>query len=230
MSFNLYPNSTLVGVVSHIAPLSTRERSEIVGGLAKRVHGVFASRKNHRSLPWRTHEEQDLFRLLEVDSSVHGFQAMPERVTYEQNGQHRSHVPAARAFTKHGSVVLDAFPDHAMDRRTKLIRLLTDVYADRGIPYRALSSKSLRLLPRMDNAKHVLAHRCLHVPAGVDLAIQSTLTGRDSLTIGEIAQELGHIADIAGVVCAMAIDGDLVLNLSALAPSEMRVSLPGARS
>ena len=227
MSFNLYPQSALGGVVSQIAPLSTRDRAEIVGGLAKRVHGIFASRKNQKSLPWRTSEEHDLFRLLEVDSSVLSFTAMPERVTYQQEGKTRSHVPAARVITKRGPVVLDAFPAYAMERRTQLIRLLTGVYADRGIPYRALNSKSLRLRPRMDNAKHVLAHRCIAVPPGVDLAIQSMLSGHTSLTIGELADELDHMPGIEGAVCAMALDGDLVLNLSALSPNEMRVSLPG---
>ena len=218
----LYDYTHLRGVVSRVEPMAFQARAEIVRGLSRRVHGIFASRKNQASLPWRTREEHDLFRLLEVDPSVLGYEAMPERITFLDDGHQRHHVPAARVITRRGEAVVDAFRDCAADGRRRLIAALEAAYADRGVPYRAYSGKELRVQPRMANARHILAHRCLEVAPATELAITAVVSAQEGLTLAELADELPY-AD--GFACVMAVDGTLVLDLSADEPKAMRVSL-----
>ena len=222
MSQTFYPHTHLKGVVSRVVPMVPREQGEIMRGLTRRVTGFFSSRKNAEALPWRNRHEHDLFRLLEVDSAVLGFEALPERISFLQGGSERHHVPAARIRTRRGDAVVDAFGHCDAEGPRRLISAVEAVYADRGVPYRAFSGAELRVLPRMANARHILAHRCLEVTPATELAITAVVAEREGLTLAELASE---VPGADGFACAMAVDGVLALDMSAKEPKAMRVSL-----
>jgi hypothetical protein len=192
------------GITSRLGDVDPATRREIQRSLSKRVHGVFASRKNRKPIPWRNRDEQSLFALLEIDPAVRSFEAMPEKVTFYLNGKQAVHVPSVRVITNNGMAILDVARAGG-----GMAEAMAKIYAGRGITYRAVGARSLHVLPRRSNAEWILTFRGLPVGA----------LGR-SLTIAEPHATL----------CAMALDGRLSLDLAASSPFEMRAALfAGAR-
>ena len=211
------------GIASSISPVDPGTRADILKGLSRRVHGVFASPKNGVPIPWRNRDERDLLGLLEVDATVVGFTGMPEKVTFAVDGGYRSHVPTVRIETHLGEAVLDARPP--CDGIAKTMAL---IYAARGIPYLAVDARTIRLMPRHGNVRFVLGHRGFAPGQTAMIAAKVELARQAGLTIAELARRMGG-ADPVPAICAMALAGLLHLDLSAAVTTEMAVKLaPGA--
>jgi hypothetical protein len=58
------------GIISQVGPLTDAMREKRLNGVSRRVHGVFPSLKNARSMRWSTREQRDMMILLEVDPAV----------------------------------------------------------------------------------------------------------------------------------------------------------------
>lgn len=215
------------GIVSTIVPMDAETRAVLRKKVSRRVHGVFASAKNGRSVSWRTRDQRDLMSLMEVDPAILSYESEAERVSFVLDGRFHNHVPAFRARMARGVVVLDALPGQgaANTRRERFVGALTEAYGDRGIPYRALSGSDIRLEPRFGNAKWVLARRAYQLTAHDVLSVTGALSGAGCLTVAMLRTKLPGVAEVASAVCAMAIEGTVSLDLSASAPEDMAVSL-----
>lgn len=222
----LRPEKT--GLISNVAALDAEDRAVLAAGLSKRVHGVFASAKNARSVPWATRDQRDLMTLLELDPSVISYREKAERVSVVMDGVHREHVPAFRVRTRNGEAVIDAFPTLGArnESRLRLISALTEVYADRGVPYVALAGTDIRLEPRFGNARWVLAHRGYRPTKHEELLLVGALSSRGVRTLGQLRNELPGV-EVTGTACVMAARGSVGLGLSALTPDGMSVRLVG---
>lgn len=215
------------GAVSRIQPLDDAARAKRENGVSKRAHGVFPSAKNACSMRWSTPEQRDMMVLLEVDSGVISYETAPEMVQFVLDNQVRGHVPAFRVTMRRGPAVLDVFPGRGRvsQHRQRLVEVLTAIYADRGLPYRALHGGDIRLEPRFSNARWVRA-RSAHQPTQDDvLRLTGALSVRDHRTIAELQAGLPQVADVGAVISTMAVDRMLTLDLSAATPTAMVVSL-----
>ena len=215
------------GVVSTIVPVDAQMRAVLQKKVSRRVHGVFASPKNGRSVSWRTRDQCDLMSLIEVDPAVLSYESEVERVSFVLDGRLHNHVPAFRARMARGVIVLDALSSQGADSpgRKRLVGALTEAYADRGIPYRALSGSDIRTEPRFGNARWVLARRAYQPTAHDILSVTGALSGADRLTVAMLRTKLPGVAEIVSVVCAMAVGRSVTLDLSAAVPEDMAVSL-----
>lgn len=212
-------------LAARVRPLDDVDWEIISRQLAKRTNGVFASVKNDRSVPWRTREERDLMRLLEVSPEVIGYESWPERVDYIADSKRRRHVPAVRATTERGTVVMDVFRDdgpHAVCL-AEIAEVMGDTYARRGVRYVALTPREVRLEPRFGNALHVLDRRTMRPAPGDELRVVEALTRRGgSATVADLR---GLLGDAAEAVFPMAMRRSVRLDLSAAEPSLIGVSL-----
>ncbi len=222
LSEQLYSHTTLRGIPSKVSPLSRSDQAEITRGLAKRVHGFFASRKNRKSLAWRSHYEHDLFRLLEVDPSVVSFEALSARVTYKVGASERSHVPAAVVKTVRGTIILDAFSDDTVQRRRDFIARIISIYAARHLSYRVLRASQLNVLPRMDNARFILGYRDVVTTQETAFPVLHLLTTRAQMNLRDIEMA---VPGGSAVACALAMEGRIALDLSAVQPMMMMAQL-----
>lgn len=212
-------------VAARVRPLDSIDL-DILGRLsAKRTNGIIASLKNGSPTRWRRPAERDLMLLLEVDADVVGYQSLPERVDFNLDGKPRRHVPAVRADTDRGPVVMDVFPD-AGDNAPwfrMLAEVVRSVYARRGVRYAVLSPGEVRVEPRFGNALHVLDWRSVRPGPGAELRVVEALTRKGgSATVADLRSVLGDGAD---AVFPMALRRALSLDLSAREPSLIRASL-----
>ncbi len=207
-------------VVYHQTAVDEATRRGIARALSKRVHGVFASRKNRLPIPWRNRDEHALFGLLEIDPAVMSFRAMPEQVRFMFGGTPRTHVPTAWVETAHGSVVMDVAKAGG-----DLHRCLATVYAERGLAYRVVPSKVLHALPRAVNARWLLSHRAFDPDPTVVMDLIAALSGvREARPLGELEAEL-PLSNAAATVCSMALDGMVEMDLAAVCRARMAVRL-----
>ena len=218
---------------SWVGPLDTAARAARENGVSRRVHGLVASRKNACPMRWSTTEQRDMMVLLELDPAVLSYETAPEMVRFTVGGRSREHVPAFRAATRRGPVMLDTFPARGRsdERRLLLVAALTEIYAARGVPYRACDGGQIRLEPRFGNARWIRS-RSWHRPTQAEIfLVTGALTAEDHRTIASLQSELPRVADVGAVVGAMAVAGQLVLDLSAAKPADIVVSMDprGAR-
>ena len=207
------------GITSRLGDVDPATRREIQRSLSKRVHGVFASRKNRKPIPWRNRDEHSLFGLLEIDPLVVSFEGMPEKVSFFLGGVQHNHVPTARIVTTNGRAVLDAIRSTG-----RLADAVSLIYADRGIAYRAIDSRSLHVLPRRDNAIWILSFRAFEPSPEQVRAVTMALADRDCRSIELLMEEVDQ-PDVMATVCSMALDRRLALDLMASSPGEMRACL-----
>jgi len=212
-------------LAARVRPLDSVDLDMLARLTARRTNGVIASLKNASPVRWRRPGERDLMLLLEVDAGVAGYQSLPERVEYVLDGKRRRHVPAVKADTDCGAIVMDVFPDRG--EHAPWFRLLAEVvgaiYARRGIRYRAMAQAEVRLEPRFGNALHVLDYRSVRPSPAAELRVVEALTRRGgSATIAELRGMLGDGAD---ATFPMALRRVLNLDLSAPEPSLIRASL-----
>lgn len=218
------------GVISKVAPIGAKERAAWTAGLARRVHGVFASVKNGMSIPWMTVEQRDLMVLLEVDASVVSYEPSPERVSLILDGRPQDHVPDFRLKTRRGVVVIDAFRASSMQSRERLVQALADLYADRGVAYRGLSAADIRLEPRFRNATWVRAHGARQPSMADELHLVGWLSTYGARTFDRLRVELPAFEAVASA-CSMALRNELALDLSAKEPDGIiaRLAAGGSR-
>lgn len=212
-------------LAANIGPLIADDWAKIARQMAKRVNGVVASKKNDCCVPWRNSAERDLMHLLEVDTNVVSYEAVPERVDFVIDGIPRHHLPAVRVVTEQAVVMMDVFRDTGPGarERAEIARVMREVYAEQGIHYRALSPTEVRLQPRLGNAIHVLGYRGRRIQPDEQLQIMEVLSRRGgSVTIAELQGALGEVANTA---FPMAIRRTVRIDLSAAETSQMRVSL-----
>lgn len=214
------------GNPSRIAPVEAAVREHLRLELRNRVHGVFASAKNARSIPWAWREQRDLMYLLELDPAVVSYDAMDEQVSLIVNGVAQTHLPAFKVRTTRGQAVVDAICDRwlASQNGRRLIGAVEKAYSERGIPYVAIGSIAIRTEPRARNARWVLAHKSNALCAQAELHVRSALTDGNR-TIGELEAMMPDIEDVPGVVCLMAVRRHVALDLRAAIPKRMVVSL-----
>ncbi len=212
-------------IPSHIGTVEPADRDD--GRGAGFYQGLFASTKNARPIPWKTFASRDLMCLLETDADVQSYEASPECVSFVLDGITRKHVPSFRVMMGYGSAILDALVNvgGSGDRQRRTTEALAEIYADRGIPYRALSIGDIRLQPRFGNAKWILARRGYHTSEREELLVVGELSVQGRLTIAYLEAALPAVENVAAVVCAMAVRGHLTLDLSAPAAFDMSVSL-----
>jgi hypothetical protein len=212
-------------IPSHIGSVEPADRDD--GRGAGFYQGLFASAKNARSIPWKTFASRDLMCLLETDAHVQSYEPSPECVSFVLDDITRRHVPSFRVRMGQGTAILDALVNvgGSGDRQRRTTEALAEIYADRGIPYRALSIGDIRLQPRFGNAKWILARRGYHTSEREELLVVGELSVQDRLTIAYLEAALPAVENVAAVVCAMAVQGHLTLDLSAPAALDMRVSL-----
>lgn len=210
-----------LGIVSTLDAVDPATRREIQRSLSKRVHGVFASRKNRKPLPWRNRHEHGLFGLLEIDPAVRSFEAMPEKVSFLLNGVPASHVPSVRVVTTTGMAILDVARSGG-----RLAKAISAIYAGRGIAYRAIDTRCLHVLPRRLNADWILSYRGYEPTPTAVMEVTKALSRVDDRTIAALGKAL-DVPEPHATVCAMALDGRLSLDLTASSPLEMRAALFG---
>lgn len=207
-------------VVSYHQTVDESTRRDINRSLSKRVHGVFASRKNRSPVPWRNRHEHALFGLLEIDPKVFSFQAMPEQVRFMFDGVQRSHVPSVLVKTHSGPVVMDA-----VQAEGDVHRCLASVYSARGMAYRAVPSKVLHALPRAENARWVLAHRFFEPSRHDGRNIVLALSGVRPVRPLADLMAVSAAAFAEATICSLALDGEIHLDLAAVDRSRMAVRL-----
>ena len=220
-------------ISSWVGPLDAAARAARENGVSKRVHGLVASQKNARPMRWSTTEQRDMMVLLELDPAVLSYETAPEMVRFAIDGRSREHVPAFRAATRRGPVMLDTFPARggSDERRQRLVAALTEIYGARGVPYRACDAGQIRLEPRFGNARWIRS-RSWHRPTEEEIfLVTGALTADDHRTIAALQADLPRVADVGAVVGAMAVARQLTLDLSAAKPTDMVVSMDprGAR-
>jgi len=213
-------------LISHRRPLDDADWRELNRGLARRVHGVFASCKLGRAIPWRNRAEQDLMVLLEADGRIRDYEPTPERINLAIDGRRFHHYPSFRVWTRTSEITLDVFATLEDGGPHPLAELAAQAYEERGIAYKALSLAEVRLEPRFSNAKHILGYRRYHPTPEARLRVMEALSRRGGQArVGDIANDLGGDRDAAAMVFAIAARGDLYLDMSASRPLLMVASL-----
>jgi hypothetical protein len=107
--------------------------------------------------------------------------------------------------------------------------VLSQLYASRGILYRAVERRAVRAEPRFSNSLYILRARGYEPPLDQELLVVEVLTGRSRCTLVELDRATGH-PTIRGAVLALALKRRVDLDVSTAAtPDEIAVSLrPGA--
>jgi hypothetical protein len=213
-------------IISSIAPIDIATRRDRARGVVRRVHGIFSSAKNNQPIPWETEEQRDLMALLELDCSIFSYEVPSERVSFTVNGETLTRIPALGVVTSRGRAVLDTFPerDARSDRRRSLINALTEIYADRGIPYRAFFGNEIRVQPRFRNARWVLASRAYMASMEEEIQVTAALSMGSDHTFNSLKAELPNI-EAEGTVCSLAARRQVAIDLSAPRYGEMRLRL-----
>ena len=211
-------------LVARIEPLRADDHAVIARRLSRRAHGVVASQKNGRAVPWRNSVERDLFLLLEADPDVLSYDAMPERMHLLVEGRARTHVPSARVRVNGSDVVLDSL-DTRHGACAALAGLVERAYRERGTAYRAVTPADIRLQPRFGNAKTVLASRRFRTRPGTELLVLRSLASHPVSTVDDVERDLAGEPDIPATVFRMALDGMLRLDLGATSPGAMSVRM-----
>jgi hypothetical protein len=211
-----------MGIPAAIGPLDEAAIARRENGVSQRVHGVFASAKNDASIRWSTPEQRDF-----MDPYVTAYTTAPEMVRFNLDGRRHEHVPAFAATVRQRRAILDVFPGRGrgVALRTGLIGALTSIYADRGIAYRAVNGRDIRLEPRFGNAKWIRSRSWHHPTQEEIFLVTGALTAEDHRTIAALQAELPQVADVGAVVGAMAVARHLHLDLSASEPDQIVVSL-----
>ncbi len=214
-------------IPSRLDSLADKERSALLSGLSRRVHGIFASTKNSQPVPWRTRDEEDAMFLLEVDPGVLSYEAVPERISFTLDGKPGQRIPSFRIQTRRGAAVIDIFPatGASSEHRHALISTLTEIYADRGTPYRALTGHDIRLQPRFGNAQWIVDRGAHQGGERDELLVVGALSVDNRRTVAELASDLLGVEHVDACVCAMTVRRLLRMDLSASDPREMSVSL-----
>ena len=214
-------------IPSRLDTLADKERSALLSGMSRRVHGIFASTKNGQPIPWRTRDENDTMFLLEVDPGVLSYEVVPERISFTLDGKPGQRIPSFRIQTRRGAAIVDVFPSTgtSSERRRALISTLTKIYADRGTPYRALSGHDIRLQPRFRNAQWIVDRGAHQGGERDELLVVGALSLNDRRTVAELAGDLPGVEHVDACVCAMTVRRLLRMDLSASDPRGMSVSL-----
>ncbi len=214
-------------IPSRLNTLGEKDRSALLSGMSRRVHGIFSSTKNGEPIPWRTRDENDLMFLLEVDPGVLSYEAVPEDISFTLDGKTTKRIPSFRIQTRRGSAIVDVFPAQGANsqRRRALIGTLTDIYAERGTPYMALSGADIRLQPRLRNAQWIVDRGAHQGGERDELLVVGALSLDDQRTVAELAGDLPGVEHVDACVCAMTVRRLLRMDLSASDPREMSVSL-----
>lgn len=84
------------GNPSRIASVEPALRERLRLGLRNRVHGVFASAKNARSIPWAWREQRDLMCLLELDPAIVSYEAVDVQVCLSADGFPQTYPSASK--------------------------------------------------------------------------------------------------------------------------------------
>lgn len=195
--------------------------------MARRVHGFVASTKMNRPLHWRSVEEADLLRLLEVDARVDAIETCPERIEFVLDGAPRAHVAAIQARSGRRIVMLDALRhgERGSPARARLTAALTALYREAGIAYHAVARAAVRAEPRFSNALHVLAYRGYEPAGGEELRIIEALTRAGELSLAALERSVPG-ATTRAAACVMAMRSQLLLKLAtASTPDAIGVSL-----
>jgi hypothetical protein len=190
--------------------------------MARRVHGFVASTKMSGPLHWRSLEEADLLRLLEVDARIDAIETLPEQVQFMLDGAPRSHVPAIRVRSGDRIAVLDALRlgEEKSPTRTRLTQILTTIYRAAGIVYRAVPRRAVRAEPRFANAVHVLEHRGYEATGPETFGIIEALSRTKTLTIAQLEQAVPSPGTRAAA-CTMAMRNTLLLDLATAATPDL---------
>jgi hypothetical protein len=216
-------------VASRFDQIDRDTLNELTTTLARRVHGIHASIKTGRAVPYRSLLERDLLHLLETDPSVISFQHWPEKVTVLVNGMPQPHIPAVRAtLGSKKSVVLDAVSTrHGTDHTwAALASAVRRAYAERGVCYRVMNQREVRTEPRMSNVRRILEARGAHVPAATLLTAEELLSRGDGQhTVAEVEGALTGMPGARDAVFQLALHGRVDLDASAAVPGAMRARL-----
>ena len=214
-------------IPSRLDTLADKERSALLSAMSRRVHGIFASTKNGQPIPWRTRDENDLMFLLEVDPGVLSYEAVPEAISFTLDGKTTKRIPSFRIQTRRGSAVVDVFPAQgaSSERRRVLISTLTDIYAERGTPYLAMSGDAIRLQPRLRNAQWIVDRGAHQGGERDELLVVGALSLDDRRTVADLETDLPGVEHVDACVCAMTVRRLLRMDLSASGPRDMAVSL-----
>lgn len=193
---------------------------------ARRTHGVVSSFKVDKALMYRTREERDLLRLLEVDANVETIDVYPEKVAFVVAGSTREHVPAFRIRKGNQTAVIDAMKagEENSRARQRLNAVIKRLYEERGIVYHAVSRREVRKEPRRTNALHVLSHIGDETPPGDQLLVTEALSRRSPLTVAELEKMVDR-PYLRSTIFNMALKRHLVLDLDARSTDLIRVSL-----
>jgi hypothetical protein len=213
-------------------PMEAEDWKRISASLSHRVHGVFPSRKTNAPVPWRTPQERDLIHLLEVDPEIEAYEALPERVAVIVNGRKRTLYPGFRVHCRDSRVaILDAVSDREANSaaRCALTKHLTGFYAERGVAYRVIPEKVIRLEPRYSNAGYVLSHIGHSPTSGAEQRVMGVLSTKGPWTLRRLDEVLPGVDEPKATACAMALSGLLALDLSAQSPDDIGVSFHNRR-
>lgn len=177
--------------------------------------GWFHSRK-HGRVPYESHGERDMIRILEVDPDVTGLRAQPEWIRWWHDGTGHDHCPDF-AFNHRGlPVIVEVKPAKKIEKpktdndfqiaiRTPIV---TALLADRGITYRLLTERFIRRQPTFRNAMLLLQGiHCDPMTSDVEAVLRLLSMVPEGLPARSIAGKINKSEDFIYHVYAMIMDG-----------------------
>ena len=85
-----------------------------------------------------------------------------------------------------------------------LPELLTRIYAERGITYKAMIESHVRQEPRLGNAQFVLGYRGVDPEAATEIALVGALSQGSQHPVGSLEQQLKDCSDVRAAIFVMA--------------------------
>ena len=217
----------LEDAVFKVEPLSAADWREIDEMMSLRFSGFFVSALMGAALPWRSLRHLAALSLFELDPAIESIEVMPERVTLYAGGKPRKYVPHFRLRSGSSVTVADVIRRGQEDNpvRTRATALLQEIYARRGIRYRALPEATVTAQPRLGNARAVLGCRGFRPTQEAEMAVVETLGQPRRHTLASLAGCLPTIDHLKDTVFALAARRVVRLDLGAPCHGDMTVEL-----
>lgn len=142
--------------------------------------------------PFESGLERDAFTLLMTDPRFTSVHPQPFKITYLDDGQNRIHVPDALAVGRKAKVVVEVKDDRRARSEAVLHRtaLMKQFFAAEGMHYVLWVGSSIRLQPRLSNARRLYSLAAADLDETLALQAIDLVASRPGISVAEAAERL----------------------------------------
>lgn len=152
--------------------------------------GKFPSVKLGRIVWYESPLERDFLYLLEIDPDVISYQEQPGRIYYSLGGKKRRYTPdlLVRRSRKKQIIEVKIKKRAEQEQYARLFRIAQRACEKEGCEFKVVTEESIRLQPRLDNAKLLYKYARTPVRAQHQIVCHEFFVGREEASLGEVIQ------------------------------------------